>query len=74
MILDAVGMFGCILAIVDQYYVMMIGKFLFGVAVGGLITLTPRIIEETIPCQNFDFGYGAMTMVGIDAFIVLCQF
>ena len=74
MILDAVGMFGCFLAVIDQYYVMMIGKILFGVAVGGLITLAPRMIEETIPAQHFDNGYGAMTMIGVDVFIVLCQY
>ena len=50
----------------------MVGKFFFGVAVGGLITLAPRIIEETIPVQYFDFGYGAMTMICIDIFIILC--
>jgi len=49
MILNVVGIVGCLLSVVDQYYIMMIGKFLFGLAVGGLITLTPRIIEETIP-------------------------
>ena len=53
---------------------MMAGKFMFGVAVGGLITLAPRIIEETVPVSHFDFGYGAITMVCIDVFIVLCQF
>jgi MFS family permease len=73
MILDILGIVGCVLAIIDVYEVMMIGKFLFGVAVGGLITLAPKIIEETIPVQNFDYGYGAMTMIGVDIFIVLCQ-
>ena len=72
MAMDIIGAIGCILTQIDQYYVMMIGKFLFGVAVGGLINLAPRIIEETVPVSHFDFGYGAMTMVGIDVFIVLC--
>ena len=74
MILDILGMFGCILAVIDQYFVMITGKFLFGVAVGGLITLAPRMIEETVPAEHFDNGYGAMTMIGVDIFIVLCQY
>ena len=74
MILDVFGLVGCVISVIDLYEVMMIGKFLFGVAVGGLITLAPKIIEETIPVQNFDYGYGAMTMIGVDIFIVLSQF
>lgn len=74
MTLDLIGLTGTILSIVDQFYVMMIGKFLFGIAVGGLLTLTPRIIEETVPVQHFESGYGSMTMIGIDIYMILCMF
>ena len=49
MIFDIIGIIGCIMFLFNSYVIMIVGNTLFGLAVGGLITLTPRIIEETIP-------------------------
>lgn len=49
MIFDLLGIIGCLLSSIDYYVVMIIGKIIFGLAIGAQITLTPKIIEETIP-------------------------
>ena len=49
MMFDLFGIVGCILALIDKYIIMVVGRCLFGLAVGGLLTLAPKIIEETIP-------------------------
>ena len=63
---NVVGMIGCILSIFDNYAIMMIGKFLFGMGAGVLIAVAPRMLEETIPHNLFDKGFGAMTNIGVD--------
>tara|TARA_B110000285_G_scaffold222879_1_gene277619 strand:- start:1096 stop:1959 length:864 start_codon:yes stop_codon:yes gene_type:complete len=45
---------------------MMLGKLFFGMGAGVLIAVAPRILEETIPANLIDSGFGAMTNVGVD--------
>jgi hypothetical protein len=45
---------------------MMLGKLFFGMGAGVLIAVAPRILEETIPANLIDHGFGAMTNVGVD--------
>ena len=49
MIFNIVGMVGCYLSTIDNYFVMMLGKLFFGMGAGVLIAVAPRILEETIP-------------------------
>jgi uncharacterized membrane protein YgcG len=46
---------------------MMLGKLFFGMGAGVLIAVAPRILEETVPANLIDKGFGAMTNVGVDA-------
>ena len=63
---NIVGMGGCVLSIFDNFAIMMIGKFLFGMAAGVLIAVAPRMLEETIPHDILDKGFGATTNIGVD--------
>ena len=63
---NIVGMGGCFLSIIDSFPLMMLGKFLFGMGSGVLIAVAPRMLEETIPHEIFDNGFGAMTNIGVD--------
>jgi MFS family permease len=66
-----VGGIGSFLSVFDEYFIMMLGKFLFGVGAGVCITVAPRVLEETIPPKYFDkYGFGAMTNVGVDVMIL----
>ena len=65
------GILGSILSVFDNYFLMIFGKFLFGLAAGVCITVAPRVLEETIPPQYFDkYGFGAMTNVGVDIIVL----
>lgn len=48
-IFNIIGAGACILSVFDDYYVCITGKILFGIATGVLITIAPRVIQETIP-------------------------
>lgn len=66
-----VGAVGSFLSVFDEYFLMVFGKFLFGVGAGVCITVAPRVLEETIPHKYFDkYGFGAMTNVGVDIMIL----
>lgn len=66
-IFNLVGIVGCILSVQNHYLIMMLGKVFFGMGAGVLIAVAPRILEETIPADLIDRGFGAMTNVGVDA-------
>jgi len=71
LIFPLVGCLGSILSVFDNYFLMMIGKFLFGLGAGVCITVAPRVLEETIPPEYFDkYGFGAMTNVGVDIMVL----
>lgn len=66
-----VGALGSFLSVFDEYFLMLFGKFLFGMGAGVCITVAPRVLEETIPPKYFDrYGFGAMTNVGVDVMIL----
>ena len=69
---NIVGMVGCVLSIIDNYAIMILGKFLFGMGAGVLIAVAPRMLEETIPHEIFDKGFGAMTNIGVDTLSLTC--
>ena len=48
-VFNGVGAAACILSVFDDYYVCLTGKILFGMCTGVLITIAPRVIQETIP-------------------------
>ena len=61
-----VAIFGCLLSIVLQFFIMCLGRFLFGFAAGVFIVATPRILEETVPGHVMDNGYGISTNIAIN--------
>jgi primosomal protein N' len=69
-VFNLIGACACILSVFDEYYISLTGKVLFGMCTGVLITIAPRVIQETIPDQHFDKGFGAMTNVGIDIVVL----
>ena len=71
LIFPPIGVIGSFLSVFDEYFIMMSGKFLFGMASGACITVGPRVLEETIPPEFFDkYGFGAMTNIGVDTMIL----
>jgi MFS family permease len=42
---------GSVLSAIDQMYVICIGRFLFGVAAGGMTVYSPNYINETVPTE-----------------------
>ena len=67
---NIIGIGACICSVFENYYIMLGGKIVFGVAAGVLVTIGPRVIQETVPAQHFDKGFGAMTNVGIDILVL----
>jgi predicted MFS family arabinose efflux permease len=43
-VFNLVGAGACLLSVFDDYYLCMLGKVLFGLSTGVLITIAPRVI------------------------------
>ena len=64
---------GCFLAIYDNFTVICIGRLVFGFATGVLLAAAPKIIEETVPANIQDYGFGTSTNLMVN-FGVLVSF
>ena len=69
---NLIGLFASITALFRHFYWMCFGRFLFGVSSGVLMCTTPKILEETIPANVMDKGFGTSTNILINVANFLC--
>jgi MFS family permease len=62
---------GSCLSIINNFYVILVGRLAYGFAAGVLVTACPKIVEETIPSNHMDYGYGISTNLGINLFVMI---
>jgi len=70
-LMNIVGIIGSLMSIYPNYFVLIGGRILYGMSAGVLIAAVPRIIEETIPEDKFDLGFGAVTNIAIDVLVMI---
>jgi MFS family permease len=63
---NCLGIFGSLLSIVGNLYVITVGRFLFGISAGINVVACPKILEETLPSHLMDYGFGTSTATGIN--------
>ena len=69
--MNIIGICGSLMSVIPNYFVLLIGRFLYCFSSGVLISAVPRIIEETIPFDKYDLGFGASTNLAIDFLILI---
>ena len=70
LIFDVLGLLGSALSLIPNFYVILLGRLLYGFAAGVLVTACPKIVEETVPSTIMDNGYGISTNLGINLFVM----
>lgn len=70
-IMNIVGIVGSLMSVYPNYFVLIGGRVLYGMSAGVLIAAVPRILEETIPEEKFDLGFGAVTNIAIDVLVII---
>ena len=60
---NILALIGTALSLVLHFKVMCFGRFLFGLAAGVLLCATPKVMDETIPAELIDKGFGASTNI-----------
>jgi MFS family permease len=70
-IFDLVAIIACFISIVPNMIVLCIGRFIFGIAAGVLVSTGPSIIAETVPSSVYDRGYGVSTNVIFNVMILV---
>jgi MFS family permease len=53
-----------------DFYVICIGRGLFGFFSGVLLSTSPKLVEETVPARLLDYGYGVFTNIMINVAIM----
>ena len=60
--LNVVGIMACLLMMINSYYTLVMGRFVYGFIGGLMVTYTPKMMQETIPQDIYIKGwYGAST-------------
>ena len=70
-IFDILAIIGSLMSVITNFYVIVIGRLIFGFSAGVLATACPKIVEETIPANYMDYGYGVSTNIGINVFVMI---
>ena len=70
-IFDVLGIVGSLLSIITNLYVITLGRFVYGFAAGVLATACPKIVEETVPGNYMDYGFGTSTGIGVNTFVMI---
>jgi MFS transporter, SP family, sugar:H+ symporter len=62
-IMNLIVILGSLLSLIDNMYVICLGRFLFGVAAGGFTVYSPNYINESVPTE-LKGPLGAMCQFG----------
>lgn len=65
------GLIASVLSVISNFYVICVGRFIFGMSAGVLIAVAPRMLEETVPHDIYDSGFGASINTSLDALILI---
>jgi MFS family permease len=72
--LNILGVLGCVVSCVNTYSTVILGRFVYGCVGGVMISLTPKMLQQTIPMDIYNRGYGASTNLVIEAYRVVDLF
>jgi predicted MFS family arabinose efflux permease len=70
-VFNVFGLVASILSVISNFYIICAGRFLFGMSAGVLIAVAPRMLEETVPHDIYDSGFGASINTAIDVVILI---
>lgn len=62
---NTIGLLASLTMFTFNYKVMCAGRLVFGFTSGVLLCATPAMIDETIPANLVDKGFGASTSIGM---------
>jgi MFS family permease len=65
-VFNIVGIIASVLTVISNFYAICIGRLIFGISAGVLIAVAPRMLEETVPHDIYDTGFGASINTAID--------
>ena len=70
-LMNILGIIGSLMSVYPNYFVLIAGRGFYCLSAGVLISAVPRILEETIPSDKLDLGFGASTNIAIDVLIFI---
>ena len=71
MSLNVVGIVASLISAIDNFYFILFGRFLYGAVGGVMLSVTPKMLQETIPIDVYNLGVGASTNFVIEFYKVI---
>ena len=65
------GIIACLISSIDNFYFVNFGRFLYGAVGGCMLSITPKMLQETIPIDVYNLGVGASTNFVIEFYKVI---
>ena len=62
------GLIACFLSVGGNYPVLLFGRALYGFIGGIVINVIPKFLQETIPQDIYNQGYGASTHLAMESY------
>ena len=58
---------------IKNIWVIIVARFFYGFASGVLLSVAPKVLEETIPAELLDKGFGTSTNLFICVGVFVCS-
>ena len=68
-----IGILACGISVIDNFWIICLGRLLHGFVAGVLCTAAPQMIGETVPAHLMDYGFGVSTNVIIMVGVMICM-
>lgn len=63
---NIIGLFGSALSIVTEFWTICFARFILGFCVGVMLCATPKALDEVLPPELIDGGFGTSTNIIIN--------
>ena len=71
---ETIGIIGSVMSSIKlDYNMICTGRFIYGLCGGALLSTCPSIVEETVPFDLIDKGYGASSSIAVQSMIFFCM-
>lgn len=61
-------------ALVNNFYVIVLSRSLYGLCSGAILTATPKWLDETVPPHLLDYGFGNSINISVNVGVLVMMF
>ena len=66
--LNVAAIAACFISVLENYWCIIVGRFLYGFTAALFFGILPKMLQENLPHDHYERGYGALPNVAVESF------